>query len=111
MIDKATADRVYRIDKFVVPNQAREEFLSNVLKTHQLLKVQPGFIQGLILEQPAAEGEFNILTLVEWSDENAVEKAREVVLAMHKETGFNPQEARARLGIKVEPGSYKMVLR
>ena len=39
------SERVYRVDKFVVPNDAREEFLQKARQTHALLKAQPGFLQ------------------------------------------------------------------
>jgi hypothetical protein len=55
--------KIYRLDKFVVPTQGREEFLAKVIKTHELLKQQPGFIQDFLLEQPAASREFNFVTL------------------------------------------------
>ncbi len=31
-------DRIYRVDKFVVPNGAREEFLDKARRTHALQK-------------------------------------------------------------------------
>ncbi|WNZ26788.1 antibiotic biosynthesis monooxygenase [Leptolyngbya sp. NK1-12] len=99
--------RIYRVYKFVVPNQAREEFLTQVKKTHQLLKAQPGFIQDFLLEQPADTEEFNVITIVEWRDAKAIEDARAAVMTMHKNTGFNPQEMFARLGIKADLGNYK----
>jgi heme-degrading monooxygenase HmoA len=101
--------RIYRVDKFVVPNQAREEFLTQVRNTHELLKAQPGFIQDFLLEQPADPGEFNVITLVEWQDTKAVENARAAVMTMHKSTGFNPQEMFVRLGIKADIGNYKSI--
>jgi heme-degrading monooxygenase HmoA len=102
-----TSEKIYRLDKFVVPTQAREEFLAKVIKTHELLKQQPGFIQDFLLEQPAASGEFNFVTLVEWQDARSVENARASVMAMHKSIGFNAQEMFARLGIKADLGNYK----
>lgn len=107
MSEKAVSDRVYRLDKFLVPNAAREEFLKNVNHTHALLKSQPGYLQGFILEQPVNADEFNLVTLIEWENSQSAESARFVVQAMHKETGFNPQEVRARLGIKFELGDYR----
>jgi heme-degrading monooxygenase HmoA len=101
--------RIYRVDKFVVPNQAREEFLTQVKNTHQLLKAQPGFIQDFLLEQPADSEEFNVITIVEWQDTRAIENARAAVMAMHKSTGFNPQEMFVRLGIKADLGNYKPI--
>jgi len=43
---------IYRLDKFVVPTAARDEFLDRVRRTHTFLKEQPGsagFRPGAIL--------------------------------------------------------------
>jgi hypothetical protein len=69
-------EKIYRVDKFVVPSSAREEFLDKVRRTHALLKAQPGFLQDFVLEQSSGPGEFNFVTLVEWASQEAVEKAR-----------------------------------
>lgn len=39
-----TSEHIYRVDKFVVPEGARQEFLGRVRSTHKLLKAQPGFV-------------------------------------------------------------------
>jgi heme-degrading monooxygenase HmoA len=101
--------RVYRVDKFVVPAGAREEFLGRVRQTHELLRAQPGFIQDFLLEQTAGPGEFNFVTMVEWEGAEAVEKARAAVMARHREMGFDPQELRARLGIRADVADYRRV--
>ncbi len=67
------SETVYRVDKFVVPGPAREEFLERARRTHALLKAQPGFLQDLILEQSSGPGEFNFVTIVEWASHEAVE--------------------------------------
>ncbi len=104
-----TSHRVYRLDKFVVPSEAREEFLARVKSTHELLRAQPGFIQDFLLEQPTTAGKLNIATLVEWRDAKSVDNARAAVMEMHKATHFNPQEFFARLGIKADLGTYKSI--
>jgi heme-degrading monooxygenase HmoA len=55
----------YRIDKFAVPEAAREEFLMNVLKTHEVLQAQEGFISHQVLEQVSGPGEFNFVTIAQ----------------------------------------------
>jgi hypothetical protein len=46
------SETVYRVDKFVVPPGAREEFLEKARRTHALLKAQPGFLQDFVIVQP-----------------------------------------------------------
>lgn len=104
-----SSSRTYRLDKFVVPNTAREEFLARVRQTHALLQEQPGFVQDILLEKPATEGNFTLVTLVEWQDSESVQRAREAVAAMHRRTGFNAQALLARLGIEAEIGNYTSI--
>jgi hypothetical protein len=99
--------RIYRVDKFVVPATAREEFLDRVRRTHALLKAQPGFVQDVVLEQFSGPGEFNVVTTVEWASLEAFENASAVVTARYREMNFNPQETLARLGIKADLANYK----
>lgn len=103
------SNRIYRLDKFIVPLTAREEFLGKVKSTHEVLKSQPGFIQDFILEQPLSDEAFNLVTLVEWQDVKHIENARAAVMDMHKSTGFNAQGTMVRLGIKADIGNYKSI--
>ncbi len=98
----------YRIDRFVVPDAARAEFVSRVRMTHAVLREQPGFIRDALLEQPGdAPGQSVILTIAEWQNLAVTQRARAAVAALHRRENFNPQELFARLGIKAEMGSYR----
>lgn len=103
------SERIYRVDKFVVPDRAREEFISKVRNTHELLRTLPGFVQDFVLEQSLGPGEFNFVTLVEWDSVESIEHAKAAVIALHKEMNFNPQETFARLGIKADLGNYRQI--
>lgn len=98
---------VFRVDKFAVPPGAREEFLEKVLATHQVLRVQPGFVRDAILEQTAGPGEFNFVTIVEWISTASMEPAREAVAALHARMNFDAREMIARLGIRADLGNYQ----
>jgi heme-degrading monooxygenase HmoA len=101
------SERIYRVDKFVVPGGAREEFLEKVRPTHALLKAQPGFLQDFVLEQSSGPGEFNFVTIVEWASQEAVENARAAVAKLHREMNFNAQGLFTCLGIKADLAYYK----
>jgi heme-degrading monooxygenase HmoA len=101
------SDRIYRVDKFVVPSGAREEFLDKARRTHALLKAQRGFLQDFVLEQSSGPGEFNFVTIVEWASQEAVEHACAAVQALHREMNFNAQELFSRTGIKADLANYK----
>ena len=98
---------IYRVDKFVVPEAARDEFLARIRETHELLRRQPGFIRDAILEQVAGPGKFNIVTIAEWQDQAAIDAARDVVRRAHAKRGFSPQETMKRLGIEADIADYR----
>jgi heme-degrading monooxygenase HmoA len=101
--------RVYRLDSFVVPPEAREEFLARVGRTHEILRRQPGFLQDFLLERPGEGGATIIVTMVEWDSQETVDRVVPVVQAAHREMGFDPRETMARLGVTAEIGFYRAI--
>lgn len=87
--------KAYRVDKFVVPAHAREEFLEKVHATHELLRSQAGFL--------------NFVTIVEWENDTAMEPVRQAVAALHERMNFDPHELFRRLGIRADLGNYERV--
>jgi len=107
--EQGNTGHVFRVDKFVVPQAARDEFLSRVGTTHEVLRKQPGFIGDNVLEQFAGPGEFNIVTIVEWESQAHIEAAKAAVTARHGQANINPQELLQRLGIKGDIAHYRQV--
>lgn len=103
------SERLYRLDSFIVPNHARDEFLGRVRETHAFLNVQPGFIQDFLLEQPPEGNAFRLVTLVEWGSEASIENARVAVKALHERATFSPEDFFERLGVHPELGTYRSV--
>ncbi len=97
---------VYKIDKFIVPAAARDEFMARVAMIKDMLQAMPGCRQNLVLEQVAGPGAFNVVTFVEWQDAEALENARATVTARYKAMNFNPQELIARLGVTADIANY-----
>ena len=102
-------EAVFRVDRFVVPVEAREEILTKVRMTHELLRQQQGFVQDFLLEQFSGPGEFNLVTIVEWESQAAVDKVVPIVKAAHERIAFNPQETIARLGVKADIANYQRI--
>jgi heme-degrading monooxygenase HmoA len=100
---------VFRVDKFVVPANAREEILTKVRMTHDLLRQQQGFVQDFLLEQFSGPGEFNLVTIVEWQSQASVDKVVPIIKAAHQRIGFNPQETIARLGVRADIANYQRI--
>jgi hypothetical protein len=104
--DSRNDQPIYRVDKFVVPEPGREEFLDRVAATHALLRRQNGFVRDFILEQQSGPGEFNFVTFVEWSSQHVIDSASAAVAKLHADIGFDRQEMISRLGIKADIGNY-----
>jgi heme-degrading monooxygenase HmoA len=98
---------VYRLDRFVVPATARDEFLKNINRVHSVLREQRGFIWDAILENDAGPDEFNIVTIAEWENAEVMEPAKAAVMASHRQANCDPQELFRRLDIRMELGNYR----
>lgn len=97
---------VYRVDKFAVPEKAREEFWGHVGRTHALLRTQPGFLDDALLEQVSGPGRFDAVTIVRWASADAMPAARDAVHAAHRAEGFDPAAFFARAGIEADVANY-----
>lgn len=100
---------VFRVDKFVVPDDARDEFIRELRRTHDLLAEQPGFVQDFLLEQSGGPGEFNFVTIVEWENQEAIEIARDAVSAMHERSDFDREELFTRHDIRADIATYALI--
>ena len=69
------SEEIFRVDKFVSPAHGREEFLTRVQATHEILRTRAGFVRDAVLEQTSGPGEFNFVTIVEWENSDAIEGA------------------------------------
>lgn len=98
---------VFKVDKFIASETVKNEFLERLHATHRLLEQQPGFVRQFLLEQQGGPGEFNIVTLVEWENQEAIDPAREVVQALYQQMNFDPQEMWRRLGIRADLATYR----
>jgi heme-degrading monooxygenase HmoA len=101
--------RVYRVDKFRVPDAAYGEFLARLHETHQFLRTQPGFIEDCVLEQTGGPGTFNFATIVIWENAAAVATAKAAVAEWRQRTGFDPHEMFARLGLEADLANYEAI--
>jgi hypothetical protein len=98
---------VYRIDRFNVPAHAFAPFMERVHLTQRLLDKQPGCRQNLVLTQPDLAGEFNVMTVVEWSDESSLAAAKAMMQRRYAEERFDPAAFMQRLGVQADLGVYR----
>jgi hypothetical protein len=100
---------VFRVDKFVVPAESLPEFIAQMRRAHQTLATLPGCQQKHVLTQTGGDGEFNVVTVVEWANAQAVASAQAVMLRKFEEEGFDPATFRRKLGVRGDSGFYSRV--
>jgi hypothetical protein len=98
---------VYRIDRFNVPSHAFATFMERIQLTQRLLDQQPGCRQNLVLTQPSLAGEFNVMTLVEWSDDASLSAAKAMMQRHYAEERFDPAAFMQHLGVQADLGIYR----
>lgn len=98
---------IFRIDRFIVPTEALPDFMERLRFTQQTLDTVPGCKQNLVLKQEGSPGEFNIITLVEWSDAEAITAAKSTMQAKYTEEGFDPAAFIQKLGVQADMGIYR----
>ncbi len=98
---------IFRIDRFVVPAEALPDFMKRLRFTQKTLDALPGCKQNLVLEQEGKAGEFNIITLVEWSDAEAITAAIATMHAKYVDEGFDPAAFMQKLSVRADMGVYR----
>jgi hypothetical protein len=97
---------VFRIDKFVVPADALPTFIEQVHRTQRALGTIPGCQQNLVLTQTVGSGEFNVVTVVEWVNPQALDAAKAVMQRKYAEEGFDATAFMRGLGVRADMGIY-----
>ncbi|MET0350255.1 MAG: antibiotic biosynthesis monooxygenase [Rhizobacter sp.] len=97
---------VFRIDKFVVPTEVRPAFIAQMQRIQETLRTLPGCQRTLVLEQTGGAGEFNVLTLVEWANEEAVASASAFVKQKFADEGFDPVAFTRNAVVRSDQGFY-----
>lgn len=109
MIQKIVFDSrpVYRIDRFNVPATALSAFMERLQATQRTLDQLPGCRQNLVLRQPDLAGEFNVMTVVEWTDESHMAAAKAAMQASYAQARFDPAAFMQQLGVQADLGVYR----
>ncbi|MEX0646644.1 MAG: ester cyclase [Balneolaceae bacterium] len=95
------------IDKFIVPQEANEEFINRLDTNLDFIRTLPGFVKTAAYEQTGGEGEFNFVTTAFWESNEALESAKKAVKNEYHRQGFDPSEMFNRLNIKIERAVYR----
>jgi heme-degrading monooxygenase HmoA len=97
------------IDKFRIPQQAKQEFTEKMNINRVFIKNLPGFIQDSAYEREDEDGNIICITVAIWESEQALNNAKTAVQVEYERIGFNPAELLIRLDITMERGIYEQV--
>ena len=95
------------IDKFIVPEKSKQEFLERVRINRNFIKHLNGFVNDNAYERTDENGNLIYITIAVWENETVLKKAKEAVQAHYKKEGFNISEMFERLHITMERNIYK----
>lgn len=98
--------RIFRVNRFAVPAEGREEFMMLVHRTHEVIRTQPGFVDDLILEQHSSAGPFNVLSILQFEGEHVLQPVIAAVAKSDEEAGIDRQALSRRLGVETDIGFY-----
>lgn len=95
------------IDRFIVPQNAKAEFIHRMTINRNFINALPGFIRDEAYERTDEEGNLICITIAVWENETALKNAKELVQAEYRQQGFNMPAMLERLGIRMERGQYE----
>ena len=98
---------VVLIDKFIVPEESKVEFLQAVRSSATFLRTLPGFVEGFVYERADGEKSHNVVTTAVWKDEEAFQNAKKCAAEEFKRVSFNPPEIMKKLRVEIERGVYR----
>jgi heme oxygenase (mycobilin-producing) len=101
-----TANHVYRVDSFAIPDAAREEFEATMQRNLAFLHTLPGFLGHVVLEKTSGPTGMNVVTIAAWESPAAIEKAGAEVRAHYQQIGFDLAATLARWGARAEIGAF-----
>ncbi|ABE43323.1 antibiotic biosynthesis monooxygenase [Polaromonas sp. JS666] len=100
---------VFRVDKFQVPAESLTPFIDQIQHVQRTLGTLPGCRQKHVLTQTGGPSEFNVVTIVEWANAQALAAAQAVVQKQLAEEGFDLASFRQKLNVRGDSGFYSQV--
>jgi len=106
--NQSASASVYRIDKFIVPEKSHAEFVAKVREMQRFVREVPDCVAENLYEQIAGPGKFNIVTVVEWQNLEALEAAKKTIAQRQALDGFRPSEFIEKLGVTADIAIYRL---
>lgn len=98
------------IDRFIIPETSKAEFIERMTINRNLISKLPGFIRDDVYKRNDEQGNTLCITVAVWESEAAIANAKEQVQADYKKTGFDMPGMLQRLNIKMERGQYRKMV-
>ncbi|OCO98664.1 MULTISPECIES: hypothetical protein [unclassified Ensifer] len=98
---------LYRINKYTVPVEARQQFVELVDKTLAVIRKQDGYVKDLFLEQHAGPGQFDFITMIEFTNADVAPKVAAALIEFDRELGLDRAALMNTLGIRTDFASYR----
>lgn len=105
----AYKERVQFIDKFLVPAASIAAFYERMRINREFIKKIPGFIEDAVYQYTDETGNLICITVAQWTSREALEKAKETMLAEYKRQGIDPVEMFKKLNLVLDRGVYKEI--
>ena len=96
----------FRVDRFVVPQQAMPMFLARLQETQRRLDELPGCRQNVVLKRAGESGDAEVVTIVEWASTEAMQHAKSAMQARYELEGFDPASFMNSLGVQADMGTW-----
>jgi len=90
------------VDRFTIPLPARAEFEAAMTRNSTFLSGLPGFLGHLVLEREKDATHRELITVVAWRDDAAIENARREVPAYYQRIGFDMPAAIQHWGVTMD---------
>jgi steroid delta-isomerase-like uncharacterized protein len=95
------------IDRFIVPPQARDEFIQRMEYNRSLIRNLSGFVKDTVYSHEDESGNLHCVTVAIWENEAVLNQAKAAVQAEYRRIYFDPAEMFQRLSIRMERGIYQ----
>jgi hypothetical protein len=100
------------IDRFSMPESAVTEFTQRMNYNRTLIKSLPGFIRDDVYEMKDENGNWSVITIATWQNQNYINEAKKAVQEDYKRTGFNMQQfIQQRNIVLLERGIYQKLVK
>ncbi|WP_342087416.1 hypothetical protein [Dyadobacter sp. OTU695] len=106
MESQANREVVY-IGKYLIPATSKEKFLERQNIARAYIHTLAGFIRDYAYERITENGDTEYITVATWTNDEALNNARELVQTENDRQGFDRAEFLKRLNIKMEPGIFR----